>query len=199
MSSKSAVIFLQGCAAVALAVAACAGTASRKPSVPVTTAAPGPDGGGMTAEAGPSVYDPRLDEIVERDKEIRDFRRELDLDSDPSRTDQELWMVRPLSKAIEVCPIDEYPQTPKCQDVCTLADHICENADAICDLAEDLKDNDWAQRKCASAKASCKDGKKRCCTCNGDEPHDDKPGSAGDGNSGGSASSGSGGSSDDSD
>ena len=122
----------------------------------------------------PSVSDPRLDEILERDNEIREFRRELGLQGDPSRSDREVWMVRPLSKARAVCPTHAYPQTPKCKDVCNLADHICENADAICDLADELKSNQWARDKCASAKASCKDGKKRCCDCNGDEPREEE-------------------------
>lgn len=176
MRSKIASIWFQGIAAGALAVAACAGSAARQ-SRPVTTGAPGPDAAATTAdsaaEAQPMVYDPRLDEIRDRDAEIREFRRELGLKGDPSATDSEVWMVRPLSKALDVCPVDAYPQTPKCKDVCNLADHICENADAICDLAGDLTRNQWAQDKCASAKASCKDGKKRCCDCNGDEPHDE--------------------------
>lgn len=170
-------MLLKGIAATALAVAACAGTATRQSKPVMTGAAPGPDAAGMAAESAaepqPMIHDPRLDEIRDRDNEIREFRREIGLRGDPSASDSEIWMVRPLSKALDVCPVHAYPQTPKCKDVCNLADHICENADAICDLAGELDGNSWAQGKCASAKASCKDGKKRCCDCNGDEPHED--------------------------
>jgi hypothetical protein len=59
------------------------------------------------------------------------------------------------------------PET--CNDVCSLADAICDNAEQICILADELgKQDTWAQGKCASAKASCRDAKKKCCGCSED-------------------------------
>jgi hypothetical protein len=111
-----------------------------------------------------------LEEIQVRDTEIRAFRRDLGLSTDPSVSERNQWRIIHLSKAIEFCPEYAEPKTAKCQDMCSLADHICENAEEICRIADDLAGNSWAEDKCSSAKVSCKDGKKACCDCNGDEP-----------------------------
>lgn len=57
------------------------------------------------------------------------------------------------------------PPAGTCQDVCELGDSICENATTICDLAEQLPGDAWAEGKCDSAKASCREADERCCTC----------------------------------
>ena len=69
-----------------------------------------------------------------------------------------------VSQARAIC---ERPEDPPllCQDVCTLADSICDNAENICRLAGELGDDDWANERCASAKASCADAATRCCDC----------------------------------
>ena len=53
-----------------------------------------------------------------------------------------------------------------CNDVCNLADAICDNAERICEIAAELgSDDKLGQEKCASAKASCREAKQRCCSC----------------------------------
>ena len=55
--------------------------------------------------------------------------------------------------------------TNTCNDVCTIAENICENAAAICRISDELENDRWADEKCASAKASCKEAKETCCGC----------------------------------
>ncbi len=72
---------------------------------------------------------------------------------------------RPTKEARLTCP-DHHLVPQSCNDTCSLADAICDNAERICDIADELgKDDDYAQGKCASAKASCREGKQRCCDC----------------------------------
>jgi hypothetical protein len=52
-----------------------------------------------------------------------------------------------------------------CGTSCDLSGSICKNADRICDLAKDLAGDDWAAQKCKSARQSCADSNKKCCTC----------------------------------
>jgi len=52
-----------------------------------------------------------------------------------------------------------------CRSVCTMSDSICDNADKICKISDDLGDDEWAASKCASARSTCSDAHKRCCTC----------------------------------
>jgi hypothetical protein len=109
--------------------------------------------------------DPRRGEITALSTQIRDWRREAKLPVDPRRED--VIAIAPLSvdQAKHVCP-DAHPVPPSCGDVCSLADAICDNAETICNLADELgKDDKWAQDKCDSAKASCRDAKQRCCNC----------------------------------
>lgn len=96
--------------------------------------------------------------------EIREWRREAGLDLEPPL--QEINQI-PRTKSVKevkaVCP--SYPATnAACVDVCTLADHICDNAESICSIAAELEGDSWAADKCASAKASCREAKKKCCT-----------------------------------
>ena len=101
--------------------------------------------------------------------QIRDWRREAHLNLDPTPAD--LFSVRSASVAAEkqVCvTAHEVPQT--CVDVCDLSVAICDNAEAICAIAADLgAQDDYAQEKCASAKASCRESKQRCCQCESSE------------------------------
>ena len=140
-------------------VIACGGMTQRK-AQPTAGAAPASEDATMAARPG----DPRLDEILARDTEIRTMRGELGLSTDPALSERNAWRAVPLSRAIETCS-GPTTDSPKCEDVCNLADHICENADAICRIADDLTGNEWAEDKCSSAKVSCKDGKERCCAC----------------------------------
>ena len=96
--------------------------------------------------------------------QIRDWRREAKLRTEPETSD--VFAVRGLSvpQAKAVCP-PGHPVPPVCDDICGLADSICDNADAICGIAAELGNDDWAQQKCTSAKASCREAKQRCCNC----------------------------------
>lgn len=77
---------------------------------------------------------------------------------------------QPMAKATRACPQRIEPHTPACLDTCSLADAICENADRICRVASELAGDAWADDKCASAKASCKEARQACCRCWSEEP-----------------------------
>ncbi len=99
--------------------------------------------------------------------QIRDWRREGKMPLDPPRQLMFQYQNRAVQEAKRVCTDGhEVPKT--CDDVCDLSDAICDNAEAICGLADELgKDDTFAQEKCASAKASCRESKQRCCDCSG--------------------------------
>jgi hypothetical protein len=108
-------------------------------------------------------------EIAGLSIQIREWRREAGLDVEP-RPDVVTQMHRmSMTEARDFCPEHQQPATETCQDVCDLSDAICDNAERICRIATDLKPDPWADEKCDSAKASCKDAKERCCACNGSE------------------------------
>ena len=102
--------------------------------------------------------------------QIRDWRREAHMPLDPPRAFELQWQGQPLNVVKRVCTDGhEVPKT--CDDVCNLSDAICDNAEAICGLADELgKDDSFAQEKCASAKASCREAKQRCCNCSAAPP-----------------------------
>lgn len=104
-------------------------------------------------------------EISEKFSEIREWRREIGLDLEPAPQDV-MSVVRSrtsVQQAKAVCPSNPTVNAT-CADVCTLAEHICDNAEHICNIAAELEGDSWAADKCASAKTSCKDAKKKCCT-----------------------------------
>lgn len=115
----------------------------------------------------PPTSFPKQNEITALWTQIRDWRREAHMELEP--TPQSLFSVRNATthEAAKVCPVGHtVPAT--CSDVCNLSDAICDNAETICTLADELgKGDDYAQEKCASAKASCREGKQRCCDCSG--------------------------------
>ncbi len=148
------------------------------------------------AKSTPTQVEPRqprpvvtpiaLDEIQIRYTEIRDWRRELGLPTDPPLAERNQARMIPFDVLKQpLCPEYPEPRTSNCQDMCSLADHICENAEEICRIAGDLHGNSWAEEKCSSAKASCKEGKKACCSCCADEPEDDGAAETGDDDSAG--------------
>ncbi len=150
--------------ATAALLGSCGGMAPKKAQPTMAGAAPGTTSEEALPGAPADSSDPRLREILDRDTEIRSWRRDLGLATDPTVEEREEWAKLPLARAQEVCTAPE-PASSRCQDMCTLADHICENADEICRIAGDLEGNAWADDKCAAAKSSCKDGKQRCCDC----------------------------------
>jgi hypothetical protein len=101
--------------------------------------------------------------------QIRDWRHEEKMEIDPPQQLQQQFRTKNVKEARRVCPDDNPPpKTVKCNDTCMLADAICGNATRICELADQLGKNDPAQEKCASAKASCREAKQRCCDCKPD-------------------------------
>ena len=124
------------------------------------------------AKVPPRRFDDRqqkLNEITTLWVQIRDWRREARMELDPSPATAIAWRGRTVPEAARVCP--ESHRVPQaCGDVCNLADAICDNAERICILADELgRDDQLAQEKCTSSKASCREAKQRCCTCSGPE------------------------------
>jgi len=99
--------------------------------------------------------------------QIRDWRREAHMPLDPPRAFEIQLARTPIQDAKRVC-VETHDVPKTCDDVCNLGDAICDNAEQICKLADELgKDDTFAQEKCANAKASCREGKQRCCDCSG--------------------------------
>lgn len=131
----------------------------------ILSACPGPASGPSAAE----IRMQRQNQITALWTQIRQWRHEAGMDLEPSA----ILISQPpktVSDAKRVCP--DAHQVPKtCSDICSIADAICDNAEAICGLADELgKDDDFAQGKCTSAKASCREAKQRCCGCSDKEP-----------------------------
>lgn len=99
--------------------------------------------------------------------QIRVWRREAKMPLDPSRSNMIQFERLPVDEVKRVCTDGhEVPKT--CEDVCDLSDAICDNMEAICGIAKELgADDTFAQEKCTSAKASCRESKQRCCDCSG--------------------------------
>jgi len=109
-------------------------------------------------------------EILIRWQEIRTFRHEAGMDLEPTTTAFMENRGTPPKQVRAVCPNGR--DAPKvCHDVCNLSEDICDNMEHICNLADELgKGDDFAQQKCSSAKASCKEARQRCCGCKKDTP-----------------------------
>jgi hypothetical protein len=97
--------------------------------------------------------------------QIRGWRHDAHMDLEPERNNVIKFFNQPVETAKQVCVADHaVPKT--CEDICDLSTAICDNAEAICGIANELgTDDTWAQDKCASAKASCREAKQRCCNC----------------------------------
>ncbi len=126
---------------------------------------PGPAKGPSTSE----IRIQKQNQITALWTQIRGFRHEAGMDLDPSP----MLISQPpktVMDAKRVCP-DNHKVPATCNDICSLADAICDNAEAICGLADELgKQDDFAQGKCTSSKASCREAKQRCCGCSDKEP-----------------------------
>ena len=107
----------------------------------------------------------KRNEITALWTQIRDWRQEAGMGLDPAPKTI-LQVERRTAKKVardRLCPA--HPPPPACDDVCGLSDAICENAESICGIAAELAPDDWAEEKCNSAKASCREAKQRCCSC----------------------------------
>jgi hypothetical protein len=116
----------------------------------------------------------KMTEIISLWTQIRGFRHDAGMPLDPSHMTEIQFKDsdKSVSEARRACPADHVvPKT--CGDVCSLGTAICDNAEAICGLADQLgKDDQQAQEKCTSAKASCREASQRCCTCSKNPPKD---------------------------
>jgi len=118
------------------------------------------------AQPGPTTTDKHT-QIAILWGQIRDWRREAKMPLEPPRQLMIQFERSPVDAVKRVCT-DAHAVPKTCDDVCGLADAICDNAESICGLADDLgKDDTFAQEKCSSAKASCREAKQRCCDCSG--------------------------------
>lgn len=106
----------------------------------------------------------KLNEITTLWAQIRGWRHEAHMELDPAPLTMHQWRGRTVPEAARVCP-EALRVPPRCDDVCSLGDAICDNAERICTLADELGNDQLAQEKCTSAKASCREGKQRCCSC----------------------------------
>jgi hypothetical protein len=111
----------------------------------------------------PAPPPPQKNEIMALWTQIRDWRLDAGLPVDPEASSLTGMKGTTVIKARAVC--EPEPVSATCNDVCDLADAICDNAERICDLASELPGDSWAADKCTSSKASCKEAKQRCCTC----------------------------------
>lgn len=109
--------------------------------------------------------DPRDNEITNLWTQIRGWRADAHMQLDPTPQDLLQWRRGTVPEAKRVCQKNHtVPST--CNEVCNLSDDICDNAERICDLADELgKGDEYAQDKCTSAKASCREAQQRCCEC----------------------------------
>lgn len=124
--------------------------------------------------------DQRKQEIAMLWGQIRGWRQDAGLRGvEPSPRAILEMRGKPMAQATRVCPQRVEPQTQHCSDVCSLADAICENADRICRVADELQGDDWADSKCSSAKASCKEARQACCRCWSEESAGDSHSSSG--------------------
>ncbi len=111
----------------------------------------------------PSPADEWKLDIVGRMQDIRGDRTALGLRIEPSK--QQI-MAAIQYRIAPMCPGNE-PDSPTCETKCTLAQNICDNATEICRISDsELKGNSWAADQCNSARASCKEASKKCCSCN---------------------------------
>lgn len=107
----------------------------------------------------------KKNEITALWTQIRDWRQEAGMDLEPAPKTILAVERRAATKVARerLCPAN--PPPAACDDVCGLSEAICENAESICGIAAELAPDDWAEQKCNSAKASCREAKQRCCSC----------------------------------
>jgi hypothetical protein len=107
--------------------------------------------------------------------DIRAYRRDAGMPLDPPRSFMMQFQGRSVQEAARVC-VDGHQVPPRCDEVCSLSDNICDNAEEICNIANELgKGDEYAQDKCTSAKASCREAKQRCCNCSATPPPESTP------------------------
>ena len=125
---------------------------------------------GRSSPSAVGGLDERKQDIQKHWNEIRQMRVEKGMSPDPLLDNRRPeFFQSPIAK-IRQCPSEEDPpKSDECIDVCGLKDEICDHAASICRIADQLGDDSWAQGKCRSAKASCKEATDKCCGCLADE------------------------------
>jgi hypothetical protein len=104
-------------------------------------------------------------EILTLWAQIRTFRRDAHMPLDPTPSDVLQMQSKTVKELKQICP-DGHKEPEACSDVCSLGHNICDSAESICRIADELgKSDDFAQQKCTSAKASCREAEQRCCDC----------------------------------
>lgn len=145
---------------VAMTIAACASHSHQGSSAapPTESAEPAVDSANM--------FSPQHSDIQHLWGEIRDLRREQGLPAEPIYSASESFLRKAPVERLRQCESERHNVPQACQDTCTLKDAICDNAEQICRIADDLGEEDtWAQEKCKSAKASCREATTQCCEC----------------------------------
>jgi hypothetical protein len=104
--------------------------------------------------------DMRKKEIQDLWIQIRDWRVDHNWSAEPA-----IRTPGASVREIRECKAPREPSTEICQDICTLKEAICDNAQDICRIAGQLEGDAWADEKCKSAKASCKEATQKCCQC----------------------------------
>jgi len=102
-------------------------------------------------------YPRSLDEIGALWSQIRAWRAEAGLALDPSCAEL-IGFAPDGSSTVRDCSHRVVARA----ETCSLSDAICDNAEQICILAGSLRDNLWAQDKCGSANASCREVQAHC-------------------------------------
>jgi len=97
--------------------------------------------------------------------EIREMRRDAGMSSEPLSALSSRMTKRQKVEELKICPEGLEPEPDQCTDKCSIRDNICDNAEAICRIADDLGSDPWADDKCKSGKASCKEATESCCNC----------------------------------
>ena len=122
-------------------------------------------------QKGPGCDDAcKREEIITLSTQIRGWRHDARMELEPTRNNVMKFFAQPLDRVKQVCT-ETHEVPKKCEDVCELSTDICDNAENICGIAAELgPDDTWAQDKCASAKASCREAKQKCCDCSKAEP-----------------------------
>ncbi len=141
--------------AASVGLIACAGATSREAAPPAAPMAP-------AAPPQPAIEGP-VQDISQLYGEIRGFRREMGMESEPGADAINQFTRQPVAH-VDTCEAT----TNTCTDVCTLADHICENAEDICSITRDLTNDPsygWARDKCNRANLSCNEARQQCCGC----------------------------------
>ena len=102
-------------------------------------------------------YPRSLDDIGVLWSQIRAWRAEAGLALDPSCAEL-IGFAPDGASTVRDCSHRVVARA----DTCNLGDAICDNAEQICILAGELRDNLWAQDKCTSATASCREVQAQC-------------------------------------